>query len=76
MTIKKKTFLNLRKKFPKNVATKLEGEGEGINGRATKKITFFAASLRQYQTRIFAIKMVIDKMIRWYFYWYVSLFYR
>ena len=34
-----------KKHPPKNVATKLEGVGKGLSGRATKKITFLRLPL-------------------------------
>ena len=46
-TSKKRTFFEaLKSIFPKNVATMIEGGGQGLSGLATKKIFLFAASLR------------------------------
>ena len=44
-TKKKIILFNVRKKVP--MANKPRGGGKGLNGRATKKKTFFAASLTE-----------------------------
>ena len=61
-TMERRTFFNVRKKGP--TATKPRGGAKGLSGRATKKRTFFAASLRKDEKALTAAAAEVTKIIK------------